>query len=202
MYDFHYNYIKPKYDNRAKLLFTDTDSLAYEIETEDFYRDISSDVKSKFDTSNYPKNHPSGILTGVNKKVIGMFKDEAAGKQIAEFVGLRAKLYSYRVEDSYEEKKCKGVKKAVIKKTITFDDYKDCLFNNKPSMRKMNVIRSHLHTIFTETVNKIALSLRSMIKESYERITFIPSLTVIREVTQYPMAQHEALLSQKISSVR
>ena len=158
MYDFHYNYIKPKYDDRAKLLFTDTDSLAYEIETEDFYRDISIDVKSKFDTSNYPKNHPSGILTGVNKKVIGMFKDEAAGKQIAEFVGLRAKLYSYRVEESYEEKKCKGVKKAVIKKTISFNDYKNCLLNNKPAMRKMNVIRSHLHTIFTETVNKIALS--------------------------------------------
>ena len=158
MYDFHYNYIKPKYGDSAKLLFTDTDSLAYEIETEDFYRDISSDVKSKFDTSNYPKDHPSGILTGVNKKVIGMFKDEAAGKQIAEFVGLRAKLYSYRVEDSYEEKKCKGVKKAVIKKTITFNDYKDCLFNNKPAMRKMNVIRSHLHTMYTETVNKIALS--------------------------------------------
>ena len=156
MYDFHYNYIKPKW--RAKLLFTDTDSLAYEIETEDFYRDISSDVKAKFDTSNYPKNHPSGILTGVNKKVIGMFKDEAAGKQIAEFVGLRAKLYSYRVEEGYEEKKCKGVKKAVIKRTITFDDYKNCLFNNKPAMRKMNVIRSHFHTIFTETVNKVAIS--------------------------------------------
>ena len=158
MYDFHYNYIKPKYGDSAKLLFTDTDSLAYEIQTEDFYRDISSDVKSKFDTSNYPKDHPSGILTGVNKKVIGMFKDEASGKQIAEFVGLRAKLYSYRVEEYYEEKKCKGVKKAVIKKTITFNDYKDCLFDNKPAMRKMNVIRSHLHTMYTETVNKIALS--------------------------------------------
>ena len=158
MYDFNYNYIKPKYGENAKLLFTDTDSLAYEIQTEDFYRDISSDVKEKFDTSNYPKDHPSGILTGVNKKVIGMFKDEASGKQIAEFVGLRAKLYSYRVEEEYEEKKCKGVKKAVIKKTITFNDYKDCLFDNKPAMRKMNVIRSHLHTMYTETVNKIALS--------------------------------------------
>ena len=165
MYDFHYNYIKPKYGDNAKLLFTDTDSLAYDIETEDFYRDISSDVELRFDTSNYPKNHPSGILTGVNKKVIGMFKDEASGKQIAEFVGLRAKLYSYRVEESYEEKKCKGVKKAVIKKTISFDDYKDCLFDNKPAMRKMNVIRSHLHTMYTETVNKIALSLRSMIRD-------------------------------------
>ena len=158
MYDFHYNYIKPKYGDSAKLLFTDTDSLAYEIQTEDFYRDISSDVELRFDTSNYPKDHPSGILTGVNKKVIGMFKDEASGKQIVEFVGLRAKLYSYRVEESYEEKKCKGVKKAVIKKTISFNDYKNCLFDNKPAMRKMNVIRSHLHTMYTETVNKIALS--------------------------------------------
>ena len=158
MYNFHYNYIKPKYGERAKLLFTDTDSLVYLIETEDFYRDISSDVKVKFDTSNYPKNHPSGILTGVNKKVIGMFKDEAAGKQIAEFVGLRAKLYSYRVQEGEEEKKCKGVKKVVIKKTISFNDYKNCLFNNKPSMRKMNVIRSHLHNIYTETVNKVAIS--------------------------------------------
>ena len=158
MYDFHYNYIKLKYGDNAKLLFTDTDSLAYEIQTEDFYRDISSDVELRFDTSNYPKDHPSGILTGVNKKVIGMFKDEASGKQIAEFVGLRAKLYSYIVEESYEEKKCKGVKKAVIKKTITFNDYKNCLFDNKPAMRKMNVIRSHLHTMYTETVNKIALS--------------------------------------------
>ena len=158
MYDFHYNYIKPKYGENVKLLFTDTDSLAYEIETEDFYRDISSDVKEKFDTSNYPKNHPSGIETGVNKKVIGMFKDEAGGKQITEFVGLRAKLYSYRTDKGDEEKKCKGVKEAVKKNNITFNDYKNCLFNNKPSMRKMNVIRSHLHDIFTETVNKVALS--------------------------------------------
>ncbi|MCG8374780.1 MAG: DNA polymerase, partial [Balneolales bacterium] len=77
MYDFHYNYIKPKYDVKAKLLFTDTDSLAYEIETEDFYKDISKDVKSMFYTSNYPKDHLSGIEIGVNKKIIGMFKDEA-----------------------------------------------------------------------------------------------------------------------------
>ena len=77
---------RKKYNERAKLLFTDTDSLAYEIETEDFYQDISKDVKSTFDTSNYPKDHPSGIYTVVNKKVIGMFKDEAGSQQIAEFV--------------------------------------------------------------------------------------------------------------------
>ena len=87
MYDFHYNYIKSKYGDRAKLLFTDTDSLAYELKTDDFYADIADDVRSRFDTSDYLKDHPSGIETGVNKKVIGMFKDEAGGKQIEEFVG-------------------------------------------------------------------------------------------------------------------
>ena len=68
MYDFHYNYVKQKYKNKAKLLFTDTDSLMYEIKTEDFYKDISADVKDKFDTSNYPSDHSSGIPTGFNKK--------------------------------------------------------------------------------------------------------------------------------------
>ena len=80
MYEFHYEYVRPKYGDKAKLLFTDTDSLMYEIETEDFYKDISGDVRTKFDTSNFPSNHPSGIETGVNKKVIGMFKDEQAGE--------------------------------------------------------------------------------------------------------------------------
>ena len=88
MYDFHYNYIKPKYGKKAELLFTDTDSLMYQIKTEDFYKDISNDIETKFDTSDYPKEHPSGILTGVNKKVIGMFKDEVAGQQITHFIGL------------------------------------------------------------------------------------------------------------------
>ena len=74
MYDFHYKYIKPKYEDKAKLLFTDTDSLMYEIETEDFYKDIIGDVKYKFDTSKYPKNHISGIPNGCNENVLGMFK--------------------------------------------------------------------------------------------------------------------------------
>ena len=158
MYDFHYNYIKPKYGDKAKLLFTDTDSLAYEVETDDFYKDISPDVRDRFDTSNYPEDHPSGIEVGVNKKVGGMFKDEAGGQQIIEFVGLRAKLYSYMMDEGKEEKKCKGVKKAVVKKSISFKDYKDCLFNQKSQRRTMNIIRSHLHDVYTETVNKVALS--------------------------------------------
>ena len=80
MYYFHYNYIKTKYGDKAKLLFTDTDSLAYEIRTKDFYRDINPDIEKRFDTSDYPYTHPSGIKTGLNSKVLGLFKDEAGRK--------------------------------------------------------------------------------------------------------------------------
>ena len=158
MYDFHYNYIKPKYENKAKLLFTDTDSFMYEIETEDFYKDISEDVKNRFDTSDYPENHPSGIPTGINKKVLGMFKDEAAGKIIKEFVGLRAKLYSYIMNNGDESKKCKGIKKQVVESSIKHEDYKTCLTTGKEQLRKQNILRSYEHEVYTEEVNKVALS--------------------------------------------
>ncbi|PFX13822.1 hypothetical protein AWC38_SpisGene22070 [Stylophora pistillata] len=159
MYDFHYNYIKSKYGDRAKLLFTDTDSLCYEIQTEDFYKDIIDDVDCLFDTSNIPKEHSSGIPTGVNKKVIGKFKDEAGGKIIEEFVGLRAKLYSYKMFDGGDEKKkCKGVKTGVVESTISFDDCKRCLFGGGKQYRKMNTLRSRKHEISMEEINKVALS--------------------------------------------
>ena len=83
-------------------------SLAYEIKTKDLYKDINPDIEERFDTSDYPTNHPSGIKTGLNSKVLKMFKDGACGKQIVEFVGLRAKLYSYKMLDGSEDKKCKG----------------------------------------------------------------------------------------------
>ena len=129
MYNFHYNYIMTKYGDKAKLLFTDTDSLAQEFKTKEFYKDINPDIGKRFDTSDYPTNHPSGIKTGLNSKVLGMFKDETGGKQIVEFVGLRAKLY-------YMIKKCKGVTKNVTKRSIQFDDYQECLFSRKEQHRK------------------------------------------------------------------
>ena len=158
MFDFHYNYIRKKYNNKAELLFTDTDSLMYLIQTDDFYYDIKQDVKKKFDTSDYPENHPSGIKTGVNKKVIGKFKDEAAGKQITHFVGLRPKLYTFKVEENGETRKAKGVKKNVIKKSLSFEDYKKCIFSEEKLMKEMNIIRSQNHEIFSMTVNKVTLS--------------------------------------------
>ena len=158
MYDFHYNYIKSNYADKAKLLFTDTDSLMYEIETEDFYKDIAGDVKDKFDTSDYPENHPSGIPTGENKKVLGMMKDEAAGKIIKEFVGLRSKLYSFVMDDGGETKKCKGIKKQVVERSIRHEHYKTCLTTGKELLRKQNILRSYEHEVYTEEVNKVALS--------------------------------------------
>ena len=89
MYDFHYNYIKNKYGDKAKLLFTDTDSLTYEIETKDVYEDFWSD-KDKFDNSDYDEK--SSFYNITNKKVIGKFKDETAGQPIIEFIGLRSKM--------------------------------------------------------------------------------------------------------------
>ena len=158
MFDFHYNYIREKYQDKAELLFTDTDSLMYQIYTDDFYQDIAPDIKTKFDTSDYDPNHKSGILTGVNKKVIGMFKDEVAGKQITHFVGLRPKLYTLKIEDTQEVRKCKGIKKNVIKKRLDFDDYVKCLFSGQKQMRTMKIIRSENHDIYSKEVNKIALS--------------------------------------------
>ena len=163
-----------EYDNKAELLFTDIDSLMYLIQTDDFYHDIRKDIKKKFDTSDYLENHPSGIKTGVNKKVIGKFKDEAAGRQITHFVGLRPKLYTFKVEKKKkgEEKmkgekegenkgeidKAKGVKDCVIKKSLSFEDYKKCLFTEKGIMREINIIRSQNHDTYSMTVNKVALS--------------------------------------------
>ena len=105
MFDFHYNYIRKKYGNKAELLFTDTDSLMYLIQTDDFYHDIKKDIRKKFDTSDYPENHPSGIKTGVNKKVIGKFKDEVGRNQITHFVGLRPKLYTFKLKRNIKKMK-------------------------------------------------------------------------------------------------
>ena len=149
MYDFHYNYIKSKYGDKAKLLFTDTDSLTYEIEAKDVYQDFWND-KHKFDNSDYPESSP--YYDKANKKVIGKFKDEAAGVPICEFVGLRSKMYSYI------GKTAKGIKKNVIKNNIMHDDYKETLFNNKQMYHKMKTIRSDNHELGSYDFNKVSLS--------------------------------------------
>ena len=155
MYDFHYNYIKHKYGDKAKLLFTDTDSLTNEIETKDAYKDFFKD-KSKFDNSDYPENSP--YFNKTNKKVIGKFKDEAAGVPIIEFVGLRSKMYSYIKDNDKGAKTAKGNKKNIITQNITHEDYKEVLFNNKQMHHTMKTIRSNNHQLGSFELNKISLS--------------------------------------------
>ena len=165
MYEFHYDYMKPKYDCEnsclrgalcLKLCYMETDSLAYEIKTEDFYADIADDVPARFDTSGYCPNRPLPI--GLNKKVIGLMKAELGGAIMTEFVALRPKLYSYRKQDGSEDKKCKGIKKCVVKKTLTFEDYKTCLFNDSTEYRSQLMFRLAKHEVHTIEVNKVALN--------------------------------------------
>ena len=123
MYDFHYNCIKKKYGDKAKLFFTDTDSLTYEIEAEDVYQDFWND-KDKFDNSDYLENSPYYDKT--DKKVISKFKDEAASIPVVEFVGLKSKMHSYIKNDEKGGKTAKGIKKNVIKNNIKHETIKTC----------------------------------------------------------------------------
>ena len=116
MYEFWYDYIKPKYGDKARLCYMDTDSFVMHIKTEDFYKDIAGDVERWFDTSNYDKNDKRPLKTGINKKVIGMFKDELGGKIMIEFCALRAKTYAFLLDDNTEKKRGKGTKKTCNKK--------------------------------------------------------------------------------------
>ena len=115
-------------ENNVEVLGGDTDSLFYHIKTEDVFEDIAPDVHTHFHMSNYPKNHSSCISVGVNKKVLGLMKDECEGNIILECVGLRAKMYTFRVQDGYDTKKAKGVPKKVVRNNILFENYKECLF--------------------------------------------------------------------------
>ena len=109
MYEFRYDYIKPKYGDRAKLCYIDTDSFFIYIETDDFYQDIANDVERWFDTSNYDENDNRLLPIGKNKKVIGLFKDGLGGKIMEELFALRAKTYAYLIngfnDDDYDKKK-------------------------------------------------------------------------------------------------
>ena len=131
IYKFWYDYIKSKYEDRAELCYTDTDSFIVHIIPEDFFVDISDDVERWFDTSNYDENDKRPLPIGKNKKVIGLFKDELGGKIIKEFCALRAKTYAYLMGDDSEVKKAKGTKKFVIKRDLMFQNNKDCLFNGE-----------------------------------------------------------------------
>ena len=99
MYEFWYDYMKPKYGDKARLFYTDTDSFIMHIKTDDFYKDINVDVDKWFDTSNFNKNDNRPLEIGKNKKVLDKFKNEIGGKIMTKFVGLRAKAYSFLTDE-------------------------------------------------------------------------------------------------------
>jgi hypothetical protein len=155
MYSFHYEHIVPIYGDRAKLLFTDTDSLCYHIATDDVYSDMQKH-SSEYDTSDYPADH--FLYSRNNAKVIGKFKDETNAIPPLEFVGLRSKMYSLLLPGNKEKKTAKGIKKSYVSKRIRHDDYRNCVFKELPTTSNFFAIRSTNHELHTLEITKAALS--------------------------------------------
>ena len=154
MYEFFYNYLKPKYGNNIQLQMSDTDSLLFYCECEDIYSDMGESL-DLFDTSDFPKDHV--LHSNHNKKVLGKMKDECNGVPITSFVGLRSKMYAFKCINS-EHKRAKGVGRLCVKKDMTFQMYVDTLFNEVSKISTMTSIRSHLHELYCENISKIGLS--------------------------------------------
>ena len=149
MYEFHYDYMKSKYGHKAKLMYTVTDSLVYHIETGDFFRNIAGDVEKRFDTSTYSKDDKRPLQVGVNKKRLGVMKDELGDKIMTEFIGLRPKMYAYRKIGGEVDKRCKGTKKCVVKKRISFEDYKNYYETGRVQHRVQHRFASRKHVILS-----------------------------------------------------
>ena len=153
----------------------DTDSFVTYIKTEDFHKDIAGDVERWFDTSNYDKKDKRPLPIGKNKKIIGLLKDELGGKIMTEFCALRAKAYAYRLDDDTEEKKAKGTKKCIVKRELTFKNHMDSLLNDEAIIKLQQRFRSDHHRVYTEEVNKTALSSNDDKRlRTYDRITTYP----------------------------
>ena len=155
MYDFYYGQLKNQYGDRCQLLYTDTDSLLLEIQTKDVYRDMGKHAEL-YDTSDYPREHP--LHSVENKKVVGKMTDECAGRPIAEYIGLRPKMYSILEVNGDNIKKAKGVKKYVVKKHIRHNQYREALFEKTTFHHSMNVLRSERHHIYGQHFHKVWLS--------------------------------------------
>ena len=175
MREFWYDYTKPKYQDKAKLCYSDVDSFITHIKTEDFYKDITGDVEKWFDTSNYDENDERPLQIGKNKKEIGVFKDELWGKIMKEFPALRSKKYAHLMDDDSEKKKAKGTKKCVIKRSLIFKNYAYCLFNDKIILQPQQRFKSECHSVYTEQINKFALNSNDDQRlQTFDKITSYP----------------------------
>ena len=188
IYEFWYDYIQPKYKDRVKLCYMDTDSFIIHIKTEDFYKDIANDIEKWFDTSNYDENDKRSLPIGKNKKVIGLFEDELGGKIMKEFVGLRRKTWVYLMDDNSEHKKAKGTKKCVIKRQLMFKNYKHCQSNDEIILKSQQRFKSDHHNIYTEQIDKIALSSNDDKRlQTFDKITTYPYRTKAFKVCENEM---------------
>lgn len=154
LYSFFYEVIKKEFGEKASLLYTDTDSLIIKVLIENFY-DFIAQNPDKFDTSNYTEGNKFNIPKSTS--VLGRMKDEFPADPIICFYGTGAKAY-YVQSVGKELKKAKGVKRSVIKKQLTIDDYRKIVERGGLIFRKMNTFRSYSHDIYTEMRNKVALS--------------------------------------------
>ena len=132
----------------------DADSFIIQIKTEDFYEYLANDVEKWFNACSYSEDECNSIdkrplAIGKNKKKIGFFKDELGGKIMKEFVGLRAKTYAYLMDDDSEKKKAKGTKKCVIKRILKFNDYEECLLNNRIILNSQQRFKNDYHNVYT-----------------------------------------------------
>ena len=164
MFEFWYDYLKPMYGDKIRLCYTDTDNFIMHIKTDDLYKDIDNDVDKWFDTSNFNKNDNRPLEIGKNKKVLGKFKDELGGKIMTKLCALRAKTYSFLIndftDDDYENnrivnKKAKGTKKYVVKREILFNNYLDSFLRIKYCIDH----KKDLEVIITKCIQKKSIKL-------------------------------------------
>ena len=192
MYEFWYDYLKPKYKDKIKLCYMDTDSFIPHIKTEDIYRDIANDVERWFDTSIYDKNDKRPLPIGVNEKIIGKCRSDLGEKSMEEFCALGAKTYAYLLDDDNGIKKAKGTKKCVIKRRLMFENYEDFLFNNKIVMRSQLRFKSDHHNVYTEEINKIALNSSDDKRlQTFDKITTSPHGTPAIKVCELDILLNE-----------
>jgi len=155
IYEFHYDVIKHRYGDDAQLLFTDTDSLTYQIRTQDIYNDMH-EQKEFYDTSNYPSSH--SLFSKTNAKVVGKMKDETGGRPIFEFIGLRPKMYSVLTDANTTKMAAKGIKKSYVNKNLKHKMFLHTLENKTITHAEFHAIQSKNHSLHTVQINKVALS--------------------------------------------
>ena len=177
----------------------DTDSFVVHIFTENIFEDINNDVERWFDTSNYDKNDKSPLQIGMNKKVIGLFKDELGGKIMKEICASSAKTYTYLMDDDSEKKKCKWITKCIIKRILIFQDHKDSLFNDKTMLQWQLSFKSDLLEVYTEEANKFTLNSNDDKRlQTFYRVTTYPYGTNVFKKCESEMLTVKDLFLEKL----